>query len=218
MKNYYDESVYLNGNGLALDIINSRRTKFANNRACNMYYYEEEIKKYKEFLSKVRELLLEIKTNNSIYNALLISYLTRSGYFSLTDDFELTTKLPYEIDGFLGMNIIYGSGCCRNLSSFFEDVSNQLDMFCKKFYCNVHNGRLNFGRITEANHVINLIEFDDTIYGIDTMGPMLFRFVDSNQMRSISAYNKVYLRYKPYYEIITKNTSLDNIITYKEVE
>lgn len=207
---YYDEKVYLNGNEEALSIIKEIKKYYIEQKKFCMLNFKNEIEMYNEFIREVVKFLSSFNITNEIQYSLMISYLTRTGIFSI-DDFDFECNLKNELEGFLGLNILYGKGCCRNVSSFFHDVMTSSNKYSEQFYCRASYTKLNFSRIKEANHVVNLINDGSNLYGFDAINIGLYYFFSKEELKLLSQYAVSYLRFKPYIGIITDKYSFEDI-------
>lgn len=216
-KNIYSEKVYLTGDKDAMDTFLKKREKGHLLHVMQRMVHQEEIIEYNKFLLLVRDLMKSFKLNTSLENAIALSYLIHHGYLSYNKEFD-NKETKNEIDARLGMTVVSGHGCCRNYSDMGYDVLRLLDFYVKKLYCYLPNLSLpKSAGLKEANHVINLIDFDDVKYGIDLyQGCSLYRFKDSFTMSKLSMMYDDRIRFKPYYELLTGEGTLESI--KKEIE
>lgn len=216
-KNIYDEKVYLKGDEEALDTFLKKKEKRRLLHAIERLKYEDTIREYNKFLLLVRDLIKSFNLNTSLENAIALSYLIHHGYLSYNKEFD-NKESKTEIDARLGITIVSGHGCCRNYSDMGYDILRLLDLYVKNYYCYLPNLSLpKSARLKEANHVINLVDFADVKYGIDLyQGCSLYSFKDSFIMQKLSMSDDFRIRFKPYYEILTGEGTLDSI--QKEIE
>ena len=211
MVRFYDEKVYLNNNEEALEIIESHRKDYEKRVNFTSNYFKEEIEEYKIFLEKVKEILLEFKIKNPIELSILLSNLIKTGYFSITDDFTYNYNLKNEIQCNLGINVLYGEGCCRNISAFFREILRLMEIEVDDYYCNSSYRKINFGRFNNVSHVVNLIHINDRIYGYDPANMSLLYFVNKYELKELKKIDPKYLIYKPYFSIVTGDCKLEDI-------
>ena len=176
-------------------------------------FYKDALAKYDEFITKVAEFIRSLGYKNSLDSSFCLSHLIHSGY--LSHDEKFSDKAPdeeTEITTKLGINIILGAGCCRNYSSIHRDVFSRLELPSNYFYCYQGHNLMNRAKVALANHVINLIEFDGNMYGIDMYNlNNLFHFVDSFNLQEIPTERRGLLRYKPYYELGMGESTIEDI-------
>ena len=163
---------------------------------------------YNEFLDELVDELEKYKINNSLEYSLFLNRLIRNGYLSIDNEFKYEES-HNEIIPALGLNIILGHGCCRNLSAIHQDVFDKLNIEIKPCYC--YYGNVLLCKNKKANHVINFIEYKDNIYGVDLGGNSKVFKLKYPLLESIEKKNKVFLRHKPYYDIIT-NQDIEDIV------
>ena len=108
-----------------LEKMNGMRNKINVEKEKSLEKYRELIDYYNIFLDYIIEELLKFDLNTSLDYSIALSYLIKNGFLSNEFVFnpEETDK---EIFGKLGVNIIVGNGCCRNISSLHQDVFDKL--------------------------------------------------------------------------------------------
>ena len=208
MVRFYNEGVYLSGKKEAIDEIEKQKTKFIISSTFNSVYFKDEIQEYIKFLELVKKFLSTFNADNQIQYSLLISYLLRSGIFSIGKNFKYTSNLKNELEGHLGLTILSGKGCCRNVSSFYEDLMGDK---ADSFYCRLERSKLNLGQFKEARHVVNIIDFNGNLYAYDPINIGLFYFINKEQLKLLSDSNIMYLRFKPYFGVITNKYEFGDI-------
>ena len=209
----YDEKVYLNSNSI-LKYFSEEGIERNKNVLEEQNKYNDIIIDYDYLITKLANFIKSLGYASSLDTSILISYLIDNGYLSIDNSFK-----KKELDDFLlsrlGLSVLEGYGVCRNYSSFHNDVFKKLDIFDKQLY--VYEGIGN-GKKKYANHVINLIYFDNNYYGIDTYnGNRLYRFNNEFVLKEISLDFNSKLRYKPYYELTTGESNVDDIKYYIEL-
>ena len=211
-KNIYNENVYLSGDKEAMDTFLLRKERENLLHVVERLKYEDTIREYNRFLLILRDFIKSLGFDTSLENAIALSYLIHHGYLTFDKNFK-NEETKDEISARYGMTILKGYGCCRNYSDMGKDILMLLDYYVKNFYCYQPNLSLpKSARLKEANHVINLVEFDGCKYGIDLYnGCALYSFKDCFTLRKISSFDDGKLRYKPYYEILTGESTLEDI-------
>ena len=209
----YDEDNYLDGNPFYLRFFEEEYLK-------NKMKWHQELKDFRPVFKLYDELITEIAIfikhlgyTSSLDCSIILSYLINCGY--LSHDLEFSGKVPKEreIDSCMGTNIVIGNGCCRHFASMHTDVFSKLGIDTTRFYCYDGDNPFNRAKIASANHVINLIEYDGNMYGIDLYNNnRLFHFRNPFILTSITTYTNSELRYKPYYEITRGESTLEDII------
>ncbi|MBR2678557.1 MAG: hypothetical protein IKE63_03990 [Bacilli bacterium] len=208
MKSIFNEQRYLNGDIEALEEIYELQKIHLEEELVDKEKYRETIIDYDLFLNEVVDELLKYDLNNSLEYSIALSYLLDCGYLSNDRTFKHKVS-NQEIIGKLGINVVLGEGCCRNISDFHRDVFNKLQLSIQPFYCFQGIGK---GTNRGANHIVNLVDYKDNKYAIDLHNYcFLYHFTKPFVMESISIFNRDKLLYKPYYGIILGEIDLDTI-------
>jgi len=209
---YYQEDIYLMGSKTSLETLERLRKNKIEKREQEWELKEKTILLYDEFIKEVSNFLKSLDLQNSIDYTLAISYLIQKGYLS-EDLFFDKIETRKELENRWGISIITGAGCCRNLSSIHYDIMKELKIPTKKLYCHV-DALFQDGKKKRANHVISLIRYQRTLYGIDLMnGNQLYHFKTPFHLDLISDRDIRQLSYKPYMEIILNESNLETIKT-----
>ena len=177
--------------------------------------YEDTIQKYHLFVQEIANYLSELGYDSSLDLSLKLSYLISNGYLSFDEIFH-DDSLPSkeEISCCLGASIVKGYGCCRNYAKMHQDVFQELKRFSKQLYCYEGVCFAVEGVNHAANHVINLIPYEDIIYGIDLYNRnRLYHFRSPLWLEEVSKKPTFRVRYKPYYEVITGDSSFHDILS-----
>lgn len=213
MVSVFDEDVYLKGNHESMKVFIGEYLDRQKRKQKEQEMFSSVLEKYDSFITQVANLIKSLGYHTSIECSLALSYLINKGILSANLLFESEAlKQSSEIETCFGTTIIRGNGCCRNYSALHEDVMKKLDYFIKQFYCYEPGVLFRDPHFAQANHVISLIEHDDNYYGIDLYNnDVLYRFTKALVLRSISTVLSYKLYYKPYYEIITGESTLEDI-------
>ena len=208
MKSIFNEKRYLNGDSESLEEFKLLREEHLEDEAEDFEKYRRTIADYDSFLDELVSELEKYNLTNPLEYSIVLNYILDSGYLSKDCTFK-HKESNKEIIGKLGVNVVLGEGCCRNISDFHRDIFDKLELKSVPFYCYQGMGR---GINKRANHVINLIEYKDNIYGIDLHNNgLLYRFKKPLVMDLVSMFDKGRLDYKPYYGLIVDGDSLENI-------
>ncbi len=210
MNECYDEELYLNSEYL-IEYYSKLGVKYTNLVEREKIIYADVFYYYDLLLDRTIKLLRNIGFNNSLEYSIALSYLIECGY--LSKDFVFKPGIDTnEIKTKMGISIIDGVGCCRNFSSLHKDIFDKMDLSIKPFYCYEGNNFFKKSRKRAANHVLNLVEYDDNTYGIDLYNNnMLYHFKNKYFLKSISSYYSGDLRYKPYYELMMGESNIEDI-------
>lgn len=206
-------------------IITLRQLEYRKEVEQNKIIYSDNIEQYNNFTKLVAYLISNMgEKNNSIIYSRIFSKLLYDGYFSDDSYFVVTDQKEYLLDikGFLGIDIINGVGCCRHISSFYQDVFGNIDMNGNALCCfepditepYTHSDKLITGR---TNHVVNLLKYNGLYYVYDPMRKSFYYFQDFIEMRPYLVDEKNYLNpplyYRPYKEMIVFDSSYGDIVT-----
>lgn len=182
--------------------------------------YQDVLVNYDKFIEEVATLLHNLGYSSTLECSNMVSYLIRNGFLSHDAFFINQSPDPKgEIVHRLGTSIIMGHGCCRNYSNILKDIFKVLGEYTDNLYC--YQGLSRRAYNNPANHVINLIEHEDNLYGIDMYnGNRLFHFKNALLLDEISSRSSFKLYYKPYYEIAMGESNLvivkDKMTTFKD--
>ena len=211
---YYDERYYLTMVGIReRRILELWKERVNIDKDEEINNYSSLIEEYNQYIKLASKLVQELSLkDNSISIALVISALIESGTFSYgsfnKDSYEdiLTLKL--------GLNVLNGIGCCRNVSSFTNDIFNALDRKCDVLtVVQLEEKNQKKALTSKANHMINLIHYDNVPYGFDMMNNMgsLYYFNNAFELLPIDTKEETYMYYKPYIEMVYQNRSFEYI-------
>lgn len=183
--------------------------------------FDKEVSKNKEvfelydlLIDRINKLLDSFNLDNPLECSFALNYLIALGLVSTgsvvkTDDNFLLKNNEFICNH--GITIVRGFGCCRNFSDFFNDVLKRR-MAIHNFYCysnNIFNQKFTLRK--DANHIINLIEFNGSSIGFDAIRNHIYRFINDRQARIVNDLFEDFLTYKPYLEIIRDNCSIADI-------
>lgn len=209
---YYDETLYLRGEEESLKKIAEEHLKHIIRQKEEAEYYHEAIEQYDHLIKQIATFLKELNCRSSLELSIMISNLINKGYLSERGTFQPIETIQNELSNRLGISIFFGQGCCRNISSFYYDIMKELGYPVKKFYC--RQGGFLFQKPIHkpANHMINLIDYKDVTYGIDLYnGERLYHFQSPLKLSEISSTSAKEITYKPYYDMILEDKSIEEI-------
>ncbi len=154
-------------------IFNIERKQIINNN-------KELLDLYNSFIDKCAKLIKELKiNNNSLSYTNTISILINLGIFSnINKDFNYGI-VNKEIKYFEGINIIKGEGVCRNFSAFTKDILDKLNVYIENVWCSTST------TLNKTSHTINLINYNNKYYGIDTYNNILLSFINQTDLLSL---------------------------------
>ena len=211
---YYDERYYLTMVGvLERRMLELWRDKIDEEKSKEIINYSYLIDKYNQYINIVSKLVEELSLkDNSISMALIISALIESSTFSYCS----FTKDSCEdiLISKLGLNILNGTGCCRNVSSFINDIFNVLDRKNDVLtVIKLEENNKKKALTSKANHMINLIYYNNTPYGFDMMSNMgsLYYFKNAFELLPLDLKEESYMHYKPYMELVYQGRSFEYI-------
>ena len=157
---------------------------------------KELISMYYEYIRKIVELFDFINDNNSdLFYTIVFNILIEIGFFSASKKFLSTDEVLKELYIKPGISIINGSGVCRNIACFYEDVFKNFYTYPLKMCCYDEKGENNKDTLLFGNHIINLADYHGTIYGFDLLNHCIFKAVDANNLEGL--YFDYSLKYRP---------------------
>lgn len=214
--NLFNESFYLNENEYKKRLIKNLYEKetyiFNYERQKENYDNSSLITLYKDFLLETKNLidLLHI-TNNDLEYAIVLEYLIHNGYLSYNQKFYPTSNnidLRYN----LGINVITGNAVCRHISKFYSDIIDNKNNYPTEYRCQYDKNRNSFSsKFSLGNHIINLVFYKDVLYGIDLLNKKIFSFINGIEMQTLDHDTPLYLRYKPFFDIINGAIDVENV-------
>lgn len=210
---YYDERYYLSRFGVTeRKLLEYWKEK---NRCDNEIEIKDNlslISDYDSYIKLVWELINEISLDNSISKGLLISVLLQAGVFSY-DEFKYG-NVDDVLNSRLGLNVINGVACCRNVSNFMTDIFKVNGEFCENLTV-TRLDKKNRRKATRemANHMINLINYKGVLYGFDALNGfgLLYYFVNSFELLPIDSKEQSFMYYKPYIDYVYNYLTFDEL-------
>lgn len=186
----------------------------------NKIIYKKNIEAYMKLIKLISLIVKEIGLkDNSISYSIVTSKLLNSGFLSKNLIFTKQQNDLFDIEGYLGIDVINGYGCCRNSASLHKNVFDQLNLFNNIIPCaKVENQNLRDLIISVASHVVNLIEYEGAYYIHDIIYNIFAKFEDGFIIDEY--FNKQsYLFYKPEIDFIFYSQDfkkvINNIKNYK---
>lgn len=208
----YDERYYLDENNIyEREFLLNEQRFWSIREIYDGILYSDLINDYESFISVASKLVNEITPNNDELSKInTIMYLVKNGVFSCGEKFVSMVPTIDIIRSKTGINILEGAGCCRHFASFINDIMPQsTSLACV--------GEVNEHFISEANHVINRINYNGNIYGFDAFNEgIVFDFIRDFDMLSIDEDINERLYYKPYAEIVFYKRSFEEIKSFLE--
>ncbi len=174
---------------------NGKQLEFFNNfEALNIYY---------QYIALIQELFHDLKIRNELETALLIRSLIKNGYFSSKGKFVSKSVHSDNIKYFNGINIILGQGCCRDFASFYVDI------FAKIFNHNLTFCGITSNMAERSNHIVNLIKYEDALYGYDIANDSLLTFESKYRMHAID--NSYFVEYRSFWDVFFSEYNFEQI-------
>ena len=161
---------------------------------------KEILEAYKKYISEVKELVDSLKIKNELLCSIIIELLIKRGFFSCSLSFKNVKSHKESVKLHSGTSILLGVGCCRNYAAFYDDVFEGMYNHPTSY-----GGVLSDDDSTEkSNHVINLINYEDKIYGYDLFNGSPYTFVTPHEMKP-DVESSQRLRYRSYWDLIKPN-------------
>lgn len=168
--------------------------------------YSSLLKEYNSFIKTVTKLIDELSFDkDTLIKLNIITKLIYNGLFSYEQVFTRNVGTSNILECSLGLNVINGVGSCRHVAEFISDVIPNSKVLtclteCKKPFTK------------EADHMINLGEYDKVYYGFDAFnGGRVLEFHDDFKIIPVDESIDTYFNYKPYAEIIFYKRSFEEI-------
>ena len=170
---------------------------------------------YDEYIKNLVELFdLILKHNSDFFYTIVFDILLEIGFFSANRTFNPDKDTFQELVIKPGISIINGEGVCRNVACFYEDIFKNLRKYPLKLCCLDRNGDLNNDTKIYGNHIINLTDYHDIIYGFDIMNHCTFKAINENKLIGLGF--EYSLEYRPYGDLLMElSTTLDGKTKFK---
>ena len=217
-KNYIDDN-YIDNNDLeVVHYLNKRKNNYQNSINNNVINYKNNIEAYDEYINFIAYLVKCMSLPDNVISAsTILSLITKEGVFSNNHKLYVGNEILDELYGFLGINIIKGNAVCRHMASFQSDVLKKLNYMSEPLYCYLSNKKTDDYDKKAANHSINLIEYNNCLYGFDGYNNGLFKFVSGKEMIELFKSAPHYIYYKPYMNIIYNNETIYSVKNLLEI-
>lgn len=210
---YYDERYYLSRFGVSeRKLLEYWKEKNKSDNEVEMAKYSSLISDYDSYILLVSKLINEISLDNSVSKGLIISVLVQAGAFSY-DQYKYSNKEDI-LNSRLGLNVLKGECCCRNVSSFMTNIFKVNNEFCENLAVISLDKKDKRKAVREmANHMINLISYDGVLYGFDSLSGFgsLYYFINSFELLPIESSKNAYMHYKPYIDYVYNNLTFEDI-------
>ena len=154
----------------------------------NYLLYEEYIK----FIKKVVVLMKELGITSSIDYAYTLEFLIHRGILS-TEPFSYKRKID-DILGIEGASVILGGGECRNFAKFYDHVFHNAGLSIANYHCNDYKSAY-LRDIMPANHMINIINHNNTRYGFDAYNQRVYRFLNAFELEDIESRQRLLFKF-----------------------
>ena len=195
--------------------------------------YKNKIILYNKFIELFSILLEKVGIeDNPISYLFLIKFFLGEGIFSIDGNkFKVTCGASEEFPGYMGLPIIYGYGSCRNISAFASDILTRIGIDNHLLYGYVKIDNPIFEN-NDANHVVNVINYNGIYYGIDVSNGEIFKFLDEIRLKNMFKDKDVFFNNVPYTNLILtdvpvldyskrlkeyKESSLKGLISFDEL-
>ncbi len=188
----------------------SIRNNYAKEKQNELFIYKELFDKYDLLIKNGAALVKEIGIkDNSISYSLLIKRLIDNGCFSFENSFKKSVNendFLYSGKNF-GIQIVNGFGCCRHICYLHSDIFKYLNLYESAIDCYIGNDS-EFHNI--ANHVANILEYEDNYLVHDTSNNGFYTFTDCITLKSLTSDDC--MLYSVISNIISHNYSYEEMI------
>lgn len=166
--------------------IEQAKLKYVENNLKLYNQNKELVLMYNEYIEHIVELFDYIKNNDSdLFYTIVFAILLEIGFFSADRKITLNEEMSEELIFKTGINIICGKGLCRNVAFFYEDVFKYFYNYPLKVCCFDKHGEVTEETKTYGNHVINLTDYHDTLYGFDLTNRCIFKIKDYHKFEGL---------------------------------
>lgn len=216
---YYNEDHLLDyDDSAAMRCINKKRNIYVTEVRDNALKHGSNIQAYDEYVNFIAYLVKCLGMPKNVLNiSMILNIITKIGIFSDGCEIVLNKNPDNDLAGFLGINVMRGNAVCRNISWFQSDVLKKLGLISEPFYCYLSKDKIDNPQDKEGNHVINLIEYKDNLYGYDALNGGLFKFVSDRELKEMFTDKVHYVYYKPYMDIMISGMDAGNTISMMQL-
>ncbi len=141
------------------------------------------IKEYNKIIEEISKFIKELglKNNPTSYYVILLE-LILNGYISRNNQFELTAdeNIILDKDGYFGLDVINGYGCCRHMVEIFNKVLKyfKFEVYDIQTSFYVTDGKIYFGsKIMDGmgDHASLLIKYNGNYYIYDSVQLFVYK-------------------------------------------
>lgn len=142
--------------------------------------YAEAITYYDEMIEKTAQFFQENGVASPEDCFELYTKLLWNGYFSKDDNYTYNTSEDIKINGNLGIQIVMGSGMCKNNEDFFCKLMNKLGYHAYQTICtrSLKNQEIPMIEQILGNHIITIVETEEKNYYFDTTNLCTYEAID----------------------------------------
>lgn len=171
-------------------------------------YYREKLAfrdvflQYNHYIQNLLEFITHLNIGkNDLENAMIFHYLLSNGYISPQQQ-DIVQPFTYKI----GINALIGKKNPLNIARLYYDTFKSKYSYPLEYPCFISDKSNSFSaRRNIANYAINIVLFQNALYGYDIKENKLYISNGAFEMRLMSEDSKRFLRYKPLYEFISKS-------------
>lgn len=163
--------------------------------------------KYIKFIKKVVVLMKELGITSSLDYVYTLEFLIYRGILS-TEPFSYKRKIN-DILGIEGASIILVGGECRNFVKFYDYVFYNAHLSIEDYHCNDYKSAY-LRDFMPANHMINIIDYNDIRYGFDAYNKRVYKFLNSYELKDIESNQKLLFKF---HSQIKYNGDYNSVIT-----
>lgn len=127
---------------------------------------------YDTIINNYKKLNKEFNFNDYTSVFTLYTYMYKNGYLSYKKAFNYTDSPLLDYLNYLGVDVINGAGCCRNISKMFSDILDKLDIENYIINLNVSDTRLKYKLL--GNHSINMVVDSSKAHYFDPTNDCIF--------------------------------------------
>ena len=182
-------------------------------------YYRNCLLDYQEYITFIGSLFKALHVQNNVFVlSILLRKLILGGYLSYQNQFSDDEHgFFYEYPYHEGLDVVAGHGVCRHVADFYDDIYQELHLYHGLFPCYFANDPCSLEKAftCRCDHVLNLVSFDDVLYGYNVFSNSIMKFQDQYTLSEIVPENqhkgRILCFYKPSVDIMKYRSTYDQI-------
>ena len=174
---------------------------FMNGLEQEMFQFNEAITAYNSYIEKFIQFLSEAGIGkNDLERAMFFRYLLYNGYLTVGTNDEV-----HQFEYMIGLNALLNRKTHINVAKLYYDIFKGQYDYPIEYPCFKSERSNSFSaKKASINYAVNIVFYNNSLFGYDAMTNELYRLNGPFEMRTMSEERPVFLRYKPFFDYISK--------------